>query len=252
MILSTLSTTSIEDVSRRSPNLTKWFQLYLFTDREESIKLIRRAERAGFKALVLTVDAPKFGTRRRDIKNNFKIAADFVANFDHKSAKGLQSLEYIDATINWSDISWLKKVTKLPILVKGIMSIEDSLLALEYGCSGIVVSNHGGRQLDGVPATIEVLPGITKAVNGRCPVFVDGGIRTGTDIFKCLALGAKMVFVGRPVLWGLACEGEQGVGNVLGILRDELELTMKLSGCSSLAEISSSMIIHENQLVAKL
>lgn len=252
MTLSTLSTTSIEEVADSSPNLIKWFQLYLFTDRDESLKLIRRAERAGFKAIVLTVDAPKFGTRRLDIKNNFKIAANFLANFDQSAAKGLQSLEYIDASIKWADISWLKSVTKLPVLIKGIMTIEDSLLALENKADGIVVSNHGGRQLDGVPATIEVLPGIARAVNGRCPVFIDGGIRTGSDAFKCLALGATMVFVGRPILWGLACDGAQGVGNVMQLLRDELELTMKLSGCPVLRDISNSMVIHESQLVSKL
>lgn len=154
MILSTLSTTSIEDLAAKNPNLTKWFQLYLFTDRAESLRMIQRAERAGFKAIVLTVDAPKFGTRRRDIRNNFKVAAGFVANFDQNSAKGLQNLEYIDASIKWTDLVWLREVTKLPVLVKGILTVEDSLLALEYGASGIVVSNHGGRQLDGVPATV--------------------------------------------------------------------------------------------------
>lgn len=158
MTLSTLSTSSIEQVAKAGgSSVVKWFQLYLFVDREESLKLIRRAERAGFKALVLTVDAPKFGTRRRDIRNNFKVGAGFVANFDQKSAKGLQSLEYIDASINWSDIVWLRKVTSLPILIKGILTVEDSLLAIEYGASGIVVSNHGGRQLDGVPATVSIL-----------------------------------------------------------------------------------------------
>jgi len=252
MTLSTLSTTSIEDVAARNRNLIKWFQLYLFTDRQESMKLIRRAEKAGFKAIVLTVDAPKFGTRRRDIRNSFKVAADFLANFDQKSAKDLQNLDYIDASIKWSDVSWLKRITNLPILVKGILTVDDSLLALEYGADGIVVSNHGGRQLDTVPATIEVLPTIVRAVNGRCPVFVDGGIRTGSDVYKCLAMGAQMVFVGRPVLWGLACEGSEGVANVLKILRDELELTMKLSGCPKLADISPSMVVHDSQLVPKL
>lgn len=154
MTLSTLSTTAIEEVADKNPDLVKWFQLYLFTDREESLKLIRRAERAGFKALVLTVDAPKFGTRRRDIKNNFKVAANFLANFDQGSAKGLQNLEYIDASIKWTDITWLRENSRLPVLVKGLLTAEDSLLALEYGASGIVVSNHGGRQLDGVPATV--------------------------------------------------------------------------------------------------
>jgi (S)-2-hydroxy-acid oxidase len=252
MVLSTLSTTSIEDVARSSPDLVKWFQLYLFTDRNESLKLIRRAEAAGFKALVLTIDAPQFGTRRRDIKNNFKVAANFVANFEQTSAKGLQNLEYIDASIKWADITWLKSVTKLPVLIKGIMTVEDSLIALEYKIDGIVVSNHGGRQLDGVPATIEVLPAISRAVNGRCPLLIDGGIRTGSDAFKCLALGANMVFVGRPILWGLACDGAHGVEQVMRLLRNELELTMKLSGCPRLKDITSSMVVHESQLVSKL
>uniref|UniRef100_A0A6G1SFN6 (S)-2-hydroxy-acid oxidase n=1 Tax=Aceria tosichella TaxID=561515 RepID=A0A6G1SFN6_9ACAR len=252
MTLSTLSTTSLEDVARSSPGLVKWFQLYLFVDRKESLKLIKRAEAAGFKALVLTVDAPKFGTRRRDIKNNFKVAANFVANFDQSSAKGLQSLDYIDASIKWADISWLKSVTKMPVLIKGLMTVEDSLMALEYKADGIVVSNHGGRQLDGVPATIEVLPAIARALNGRLPIFIDGGIRTGSDAFKCLALGATMVFVGRPILWGLACDGAHGVEQVMRLLRDELELTMKLSGCPSLKDISPSMVIHESQLMSKL
>lgn len=156
MTLSTLSTTSIEDVASKSPNLIKWFQLYLFTDRVESLKLIHRAERAGFKALVLTVDAPKFGTRRRDIRNNFKVAAGFVANFDQNSSKGLQNLDYIDASIKWDDVTWLREVSRLPVLVKGILTPDDSLIAIKYGASGIVVSNHGGRQLDGVPATVSL------------------------------------------------------------------------------------------------
>lgn len=252
MTLSTLSTTSIEDVASQFPDLIKWFQLYLFVDREESLRMVRRAERAGFRALVLTVDAPKFGTRRRDIHNDFKVSANFVANFDQNSAKGLQSLDYIDASITWNDISWLKKITSLPVLIKGVLTVEDSLLALEYGADGIVVSNHGGRQLDGVPATIEVLSSVVRAVSNRCPVFIDGGVRTGADVFKCLALGARMVFVGRPVLWGLACDGARGVGSVMEILRNELELTMKLSGCAKLTDITSSMVLHERQLGAKL
>lgn len=161
MTLSTLSTTTIEDISNKSPELIKWFQLYLFTDRNESLKLIKRVEAAGFKALVLTVDAPKFGFRRRDIRNNFKIGPNFVANFDQKSAKGLQNLDYIDASIKWTDIAWLCEVSRLPIIVKGILTPEDSLMALEFGASGIVVSNHGGRQLDGVPATVSI-----KLLNG--------------------------------------------------------------------------------------
>ena len=154
MMLSTLSTVRIEDLANKHPDLTKWFQLYLFIDRNESLKLIQRAERAGFKALVLTVDAPQFGTRRRDIHNNFKVAADFLANFGQSTSQGLKNLDYIDASIKWADIAWLREVSRLPVLVKGLLTPEDSMMAVEYGASGIVVSNHGGRQLDGVPATV--------------------------------------------------------------------------------------------------
>lgn len=157
MILSTLSTTSIEDLASSYPNLTKWFQLYLFYDRSESLKLIQRAERSGFKAIVLTVDAPKFGSRRKDMRNNFKIARGFLANFDQKASQNLQNLEYIDASLKWSDLEWLHEVTRLPILVKGILTPEDSLLAFRYGASAVIVSNHGGRQLDGVPATVSTI-----------------------------------------------------------------------------------------------
>lgn len=253
LTLSTLSTTKIEDVAAAEPNLTKWLQLYLFIDRNESLKLIRRAEQVGFKALVLTVDAPKFGTRRNDIKNNYVIAGNYLANFDHgKQAKALQDLQCIDPSISWADVTWLTKVSKLPVLVKGLLTPEDCLLALQYGASGVVVSNHGGRQLDGVPATVDVLPKIATAINGRCPIFIDGGIRCGSDVFKCLALGARMVFVGRPVLWGLACGGGEGVKNVMEILRDELKLTMELAGCPSIQDVTQDLVVHETNLIPKL
>lgn len=154
MILSTLSSTSIEDVARAQPNLIKWFQLYLFVDRSQSLQLIRRAELAKFKALVLTVDAPVFGIRRRDLRNEFKVPAGFCANFSQKEDQAIHKLDYIDASINWSDITWLRKQTKLPIFIKGLLTPEDAELAIEYGASGIIVSNHGGRQLDSAPATV--------------------------------------------------------------------------------------------------
>lgn len=165
MILSTLSTTKIEDIAECNPNLTKWFQLYIFRDRDVSLKLVQRAERAGFKALVLTVDAPKFGTRRRDIRNDFQVPANFPANFESDSPAGLQDLAYIDDTVTWTDVTWLTKICRLPVLIKGILTAEDSLLALEHGASGIIVSNHGGRQLDGVPATV------SSANHYHCTVF---------------------------------------------------------------------------------
>lgn len=154
MALSTLSTTSIEDIAKHRPRLIRWFQLYLFTDRDASVRLVKRAESAGFKALVFTVDAPKLAVRRRDIRNNFKIPAGFLANFDHNSSQALQNLDYIDASIKWSDLSWLASITTMPILVKGLLTAEDCVLALDHGAKGIIVSNHGGRQLDGAPATV--------------------------------------------------------------------------------------------------
>lgn len=154
MILSTLSSTSIEEIAKAQPNLVKWFQLYLFVDRNQSLALIRRAELAGFSALVLTVDAPQFGLRRRDIRNEFKVAAGFCANFSQQQDQAIHKLDYIDASIQWSDITWLRANTKLPILIKGILTPEDAELAIQYGASGIVVSNHGGRQLDSAPASV--------------------------------------------------------------------------------------------------
>lgn len=156
MTLSTLSTYSIEDVAQCCPRLHKWFQLYLFTDREESLKLIRRAEKAGFKALVLTVDAPQLGFRRRDARNAFQVPAGFLGNFEHKKDEDLHKLTYIDSSIKWADVAWLREVSRIPVLIKGLMTPEDSLMALDFGVDGIVVSNHGGRQLDGVPATVSI------------------------------------------------------------------------------------------------
>lgn len=154
MTLSTLSTSSIEEVASECPRLIKWFQLYIFKDRNESLKLVKRAEQAGFKALVLTVDAPQFAVRRKDLRNNFQIPAGFLANFDHKSARAIQNLEYIDAGITWKDLTWLTSVTNMPVLVKGLLTAEDCLMAIEHGAKGIIVSNHGGRQLDSAPATV--------------------------------------------------------------------------------------------------
>ncbi|KAG9509498.1 Hydroxyacid oxidase 1, partial [Fragariocoptes setiger] len=247
MTLSTLATHSIEQVADAGgPQCVKWFQLYVFKERQVSLELVQRAERAGFKAIVLTVDAPKFGTRRRDIRNNFQVAAGFLSNFAQVTDAGLQQLDYLDESLTWADVHWLVDNTTLPVLVKGIMTPEDALLASEHGARGVIVSNHGGRQLDGVPSTIEVLPQIAAAVGQRLPVLLDGGIRCGSDVFKALALGAQMVFVGRPILWGLACEGQQGVESVLKILEAELRLTMMLSGCATLPDIQRDMVVHES------
>ncbi|WVZ22196.1 hypothetical protein V8G54_000740 [Vigna mungo] len=353
MTLSSWATSSVEEVASTGPGI-RFFQLYVFKDRNVVAQLVRRAERAGFKAIALTVDTPILGRREADIKNRFTLPPHLILkNFegldlgklDKTSDSGLASYVagQIDRSLNWKDISWLQTITSLPILVKGVLTAEDTRIALKAGAAGIIVSNHGARQLDYVPATISALEeqlsleevevalhdylvcksnsllkrlrlpkarrsfnmkfdkassvgedivargrvsthdnirgrrrskssrqrvvalsaieaeyiamtevvkeayeyGVVKAAEGRIPVFLDGGVRRGTDVFKALALGAAGVFIGRPVLFSLAADGEAGVRKVLQMLRDEFELTMALTGCRSLKEISRDHVITE-------
>ncbi|XP_057327539.1 2-Hydroxyacid oxidase 1 [Microplitis mediator] len=257
-IQSTISTSSIEEIKKAAPNAIKWFQLYIYCDRQVTINLIRRAEKAGYKAIVLTVDTPFFGIRRRDVKNKFTLPKHLkLANFDgHLSDKinstdsGSGLNEYVvnlfDDSLNWNDVDWLKSVTNLPIILKGILRADDAVLALEKGVQGIIVSNHGARQLDEVAASIEALPEIVKAVGDKIDVYLDGGIRQGTDVFKALALGAKMVFFGRPMLWGLTHGGEKGAIEVLKLIKEDIKQTLALAGCRSVNEVTRDMIIHES------
>ncbi|MBS1551409.1 MAG: alpha-hydroxy-acid oxidizing protein [Bacteroidetes bacterium] len=252
MILSTLSNSSAEEVTKASDG-NIWFQLYVFKDREITVNLIKRVENAGCKALVLTVDAPFLGLRERDVKNKFNLPDGFTVknlepyykeklSLNHDSGIAGYFSENLDPSLNWKDIEWLKSKTSLPVLIKGIGCKEDALLAVQYGADGIVVSNHGGRQLDTCRATIDVLPEVADAVSGKIEIMLDGGIRRGTDILKAIALGAKTVLIGRPVLWGLAAEGENGVSSVLDILRNELDLAMALCGCDSVSKITKDLI----------
>ncbi|GFS94666.1 hydroxyacid oxidase 1 [Nephila pilipes] len=258
MTLSTLSTTSLEDVAKAAPEAIRWLQLYIYTDRDSTKEFITRAEKAGFSAIVLTVDAPIFGHRFADSRNKFSLPPHLrLGNFPEpekssvastsKAVSGLNTYaeSMFDASISWKDIDWLKKITSLPIILKGILTAEDALLAVEHEVAGIVVSNHGARQLDGVPATIEVLPEIVRAVAGRCEVYLDGGVRNGTDVLKALALGAKTVFVGRPILWGLVHSGESGVRRILQILKEEFDTAMALSGCSTIEDIKPSLVVRQ-------
>lgn len=222
--------------------------------------LVRRAEKNNFKALVLTVDAPIFGQRWNDVRNNFSLPSHLcLANFQNNSAqsegvyseRGASGInEYVtnqfDASLTWEDLKWLVELTHLPVFAKGILTPEDAILAHKFGCAGIIVSNHGGRQLDGVPASIEALPEIVKAVGGDMLVMLDGGIRHGNDIFKALALGADIVFLGRPALWGLGCNGEAGVREMLQVLKTDFDITMALTGCTKLSDIKRSMVVHES------
>jgi (S)-2-hydroxy-acid oxidase len=258
MTLSSWSTTSIEDVAKADPKGLRWFQLYVYKDRVVTMDLIRRAERAGYKAFAVTVDTPVLGRREADIKNRFALPNHLtMANFTsvggahadgtkNKGGAGSGLASYvaslIDKALTWEDIKWLRKNSRLKIVVKGIMTVEDAMIALEYGVDGIWVSNHGARQLDTTPATIEVLPEICRAVGNRCEVYLDGGITRGTDVLKALALGARAVFFGRPVLWGLAHSGEDGVAHILQLLNDELVLAMRLSGALTVKDLKPSMI----------
>lgn len=253
MCLSTLSNSKVEDVSKNC-NSNFWFQLYVFREKSVTEKLVRRVEQAGAKALVVTVDAPLLGTRERDVKNKFQLPQGLsVINLmpdgkeelpDDKPDSGLSLYfnEMLDQSLNWKDIEWLSSITKLPVLLKGIVRPDDALKAIDYGAKGIVVSNHGGRQLDTSPATIEVLPSIAESVDNKIEVMIDGGIRRGTDILKAVALGAKAVLIGRPVLWGLACNGRDGVYSVLELLKKEFDLAMALSGCPSVKDIQRDLV----------
>ncbi|KAI1301702.1 Hydroxyacid oxidase 1 [Halotydeus destructor] len=242
MILSTLSTTSLEEVAQATPKSTKWFQLYIYKDREVTKRIIKRVEKAGFKALVVTVDTPFLGSRLADVRNKFALPPHLtLANLKeemlhamkvpgaHTSGLADYTSSLFDASLTWKDIDWICEQTKLPVVVKGILTAEDAVLAVEHKASAVIVSNHGARQLDGVPATIEALPEVVRAVGDRCEVYVDGGFREGTDVLKALALGARGVFVGRPVLWGLSHSGKDGVKQVLEILSKEFDVAMALS-----------------------
>ncbi|KAH0455670.1 hypothetical protein IEQ34_015702 [Dendrobium chrysotoxum] len=257
MTLSTFSTSSFEEVSSTGSGI-RFFQLYVLKDRNVVAQLVRRAERANFKALVLTVDTPVPGHREADVKNRFVLPPSLIfKNFEgldlgkmETNDSGIASyfVNQIDRSLSWKDIKWLQTITSLPILVKGVLTQEDARLAIQNGVASIIVSNHGARQLDYVPATITALEEVVKAVEGRVPVFLDSGIRRGTDVFKALALGASGVFVGRPVVFSLAVDGEAGVRKMLQMLRDELELTMALSGCTSLKEITRSHVVTPSDM----
>lgn len=255
MILSSLSNTAVEAVVAASTGPV-WFQLYVYRDRKASEGLVRRAEAAGCEAIVLTVDAPRLGRRERDVRNGFHLPAGLsvenllpagygaVEQPANESGLAAYFASLIDPSLSWDDVAWLRGLTRLPILLKGIVRADDAARAVEVGAAGVVVSNHGGRQLDGSIATIEALPGIVEAVGGRLEVLLDGGIRRGTDVIKALALGAKAVCVGRPVLWGLAVGGQAGVEHVLGVLREELERAMALCGTPSVEAIGRDLVVR--------
>ena len=253
MTLSTLSNTSIEEVAAQADGRL-WFQLYLYRDRELARALVERAGAAGARALVLTVDTPRLGRREANERNGFVLpphlgmpnvgSREQMSQIDAEGGSQLAEYfaELIDPSLSWRDVEWLRGITDLPIVLKGILTAEDAELAVQHGAAAIWISNHGGRQLDTAVASIEALPEVVQAVDGRAEVYLDGGIRRGTDVLKALALGARAVFLGRPVLYGLACGGEAGVSRMLDLLTEELRLAMALSGQSDVAGLSPALV----------
>ncbi|MFH6598962.1 alpha-hydroxy acid oxidase [Ectopseudomonas khazarica] len=252
MVVSTQASIELETIAAQAQT-PLWFQLYIQPDRDFTAALVRRAEAAGYRALVLTVDAPVSGIRNREQRAGFALPAGIEAvnlrgmrplavSADPSASSLLLGGPLLNAAPTWADLTWLRAQTRLPILLKGILSAADAEQALAAGVDGLIVSNHGGRTLDGLPATIEALPEVAAAVQGRVPVLLDGGIRRGTDILKALALGADAVLVGRPCIFALAAAGAVGVAHVLQLLRAELEVAMALTGCADLASIGPQTI----------
>ncbi len=250
LVVSTSATTSLEDVAAAATRPT-WFQLYVQPDRGFTRELVQRAEAAKYEALVVTVDTPVLGPRYREIRSNFALPPGLERpNFRSQGGTGASNRPTekqiysatLDPKLTWKDIDWLRSLTRMPVLLKGIINPDDADRAAQIGVAGIIVSNHGARNLDTVPATIDALPEVVAKVAGRTPVLVDGGIRRGTDILKALALGANAVLIGRPYIFGLTCQGAEGVTRVVNILRREFEMAMALSGRTRISEIDASVI----------
>lgn len=254
MILSTMSTKSIEEVAISDNNSLRWFQLYVHKDKGLTRALVERAFKAGYTALCLTVDAPLLGQRERDKRNEFALPTGLhLANLTNMSGLDIPHEEgesglfayfaqQLNPAVTWQDLEWLQSLTNLPLVVKGILRADDAVQAVKCGAKAIIVSNHGGRQLDSAIASIEALPEVVAKVDNQAQVLVDGGIRRGVDILKALSIGANAVLIGRPILWGLALNGQAGVAHVIELLRTEFDLAMALSGCTCVANIDSSLI----------
>lgn len=273
--LSTMSTCTIEQIAAASP-VDRWFQLYVFRDRGITKSMIDRARDAGCKALVLTVDTKVQGPRERDMRNGFTVPPKFTLgtmvdftrhwrwlldvglgpkvtfrNLENTAARNTDAVsisQFIsgqyDLSVSWKDLEWFKSTWGGPVAVKGILSPGDARIAVEHGADAIIVSNHGGRQLDGAVSAIRALPGVVDAVQGRAEVILDGGVRRGADIVKALALGARACMIGRAWLYGLAADGEDGVAHALRLLRDEVDLCMTLLGRTTIAELDRSILVE--------
>ncbi|MFN0112170.1 MAG: alpha-hydroxy acid oxidase [Blastocatellia bacterium] len=255
MVVSTMASLSVEEIAA-AVKQPPWFQLYVQPDRGFTKALVQRAEAAGCQALVVTVDTPIPGLRNREERIKFALPPGIerpnmkglnTAGSSHLPAENQIYNALFDAKLTWKDIEWLRSLTKLPVLLKGVLNPDDADLAVKSGVSGVIVSNHGSRNIDTLPATIEALPEVAAKVAGRIPVLVDGGIRRGTDVLKALALGAKAVLIGRPYLHGLAVAGADGVNRVVSILRREFEMAIALTGRTSIAEIDETVLWQSKQ-----
>jgi 4-hydroxymandelate oxidase len=254
LVVSFFASRTIEEIAAAASG-PLWLQLYWLRQRAALVDLIGRAEAAGYQAIVLTVDTPQVGRRLRDMRNGFAVDPSIRAvNLDAtltaaahrreagRSAIATHAAQTFDTTLTWADLDWLRGVTRLPIVLKGILTAEDAARAVQSGVDAVIVSNHGGRQLDGVPATLHALVEVSAAVRGACPVIMDGGVRCGGDVFAALALGADAVLIGRPALWALAVDGADGVGDLLELLGEELAHTMALAGRPTLAAIDRTAV----------
>lgn len=248
MVLSAYSTTPYETIANSELG-ARWFQLYMLKDRKLTEEMVSLAESLKFQALVVTVDAPVYAKRMREQQT--PLPEDILLPDLSKFFGGSGPLKpsflssFLENSITWKDIEYLKTITKLPIILKGILRSDDALQAISSGCDGVILSNHGGRQLDTTPPAILVLENVAKKINGKIKIFLDGGIRSGLDVFKAIALGADAVLIGRPVLWGLTLNGREGVRDVLVGMHNDLRQTMVLSGCQSLDEVTSDLILKE-------
>ena len=247
LVLSSYSTEAVESVTAAAQQPV-WFQLYTQSDRELTRDMVQRAEAAGCKALCVTVDTPVLGARHRESRSQFKLPADFrlpnlnLGAVSHRPPRGAIYSELLNPRLTWKDIERLRSIAKTPVLLKGIMNPEDALRAADSGVAGLMISNHGARNLDTLPSTCEALPRIAEKLQGRLPIIVDGGIRRGTDVLKAIALGARAVMIGRPYLYGLALAGSAGVARVVEILKTELQMAMALTGRTSIAQIDRSVL----------
>jgi 4-hydroxymandelate oxidase len=246
MCVSTTTSSAHDEIAEAVGAAPRWLQLYVFRDRQRTLDHIAEAREHGYSALALTVDLPVLGRRERDLRLGFELPPDlpipYLKGKDPSVPMTFAEQVQVTPSLTWRDLEWIASASGMPLILKGILTREDAALALEHGVAAIIVSNHGGRQLDGVAASLDALPEVVEAVDGRCEVYVDGGIRRGTDVLKALALGARAALTGRAIASGLAVGGEAGVLDVLTLLRNEVELGLALLGCTSPGEVTRSHV----------